>query len=840
MSSSFFLKQENNNHSSRTSFLGVRGVDLLHFLLPAFRLLVIMLMISAGSVNTLHSQENLGRGMVAYRSTENNVKYVSVSWRYLSSDNPAVQFNLYMAKVNFDGTLQPYTKLNTEPITNNTFFKYQEKNSVALQYILKPVVNGEEGDSIAGYRLKKYTEGAISNYIQIPMKQVTGDDLWKYSPNDASVADLDGDGEMEIVVHRTGSGQDNANSGITDAPVLQAYKIDGTFLWEINLGVNIREGAHYTQFMVYDLDGDGKAEVVCKTAEGSRDAAGTPVGKAYFPEYKAKYNLSVNYNENAVYRNSSGYILQGPEFLTVFNGLTGTEIVTTEYDPPRYSTWNNGNEIPKLTQTGDELKARWGDNYGNRVDRFLACVANLGGENHSVVMCRGYYTRTVLVAYDYKDGKLTRRWKFDTWTGSGNTAYAGQGNHNLRVGDVDGDGYDEIVYGSMTVDNNGKGLYNTKLGHGDALHLTDFIPERPGLEVLGVHENKVDGTTLRDARTGEVIFRVPSGDDVGRGMGSDVDPRSRGMEWWSSRTGGIRSSAGGEVVSTTSVSMNMAAWWDGDLLREMQDGTGVTKTDPVNNVITTLLDASAECSSNNSTKANPCIQADILGDWREEVVLRTTDNKNIRIYMTTYPTDYRFHTFLEDPVYRMSVVYQNVAYNQPTHTGFYFGSDLENIFPENHINIESNSYTVNPVFDALSYKWSTGENTKTIVLNSADYTVDKEYQVSLDMNFRGYLFHDTLFFTFKNGTGIKNLAENRIKLLNNPVKEQLNIRFDEAGSYQLSIYNLTGALLSNESFIVSDKQIRNYNVSDIKSGMYILNIKGNDRNYTVRFIKLPL
>ncbi|MHB9056943.1 MAG: rhamnogalacturonan lyase, partial [Paludibacteraceae bacterium] len=627
-----------------------------------FKKSILLFLLFLSITNILLGAEKLNRGLVAYRSLENNIKYVSVSWRYLSTDDPFVQFNLYMAKVNFDGSLQAYNKLNDAPIDQSTFFKYEEKNLVALQYMLKPVINGVEGDSIAVYRLKRYAEGPVSNYIQIPMKQIAGDSLWVYSPNDASVADLDGDGEMEIVVHRTGKGYDNSQPGIADPPVLQAYKLDGTFLWEINLGINIREGAHYTQFMVYDLDGDGKAEVVCKTAEGSHDAAGTPVGKAYFQEYKAKYFSTSNlqYNENANYRNSSGYILQGPEFLTVFDGATGKEVVTTEYDPPRYSTYNNGNELPKLTQTSTELNTRWGDGYGNRVDRFLACVANLGGENHSVVMCRGYYTRTVLVAYDFKDGKLTRRWKFDTWNNTSLKDYAGQGNHNLRVGDVDGDGFDEIIYGSCTIDHNGKGLYTTGLGHGDALHLTDFIPERPGLEVLAVHESDGNGTTLRDARTGEIIYQVKTDStvDVGRGMGTDVDPRNRGMEWWSSRTGGIRSSATGDSVNNTSISMNMAVWWDGDLLREMQDGTGVTKTDPVLNLRTTLLDASADCSSNNSTKATPCLDADILGDWREEVILRTTDNKNIRIYLTTYPTDYRLHTFLEDPVYRMSVVYQ--------------------------------------------------------------------------------------------------------------------------------------------------------------------------------------
>ena len=791
--------------------------------------------------SALKAVEKLDRGLVAYRTIENSIRYVSVSWRYLSSDDPNLKFNVYMAKVNFDGTLQPYVKVNPAPVANSTFYKYEEKNIVALQYVLKPVLNDVEGDSIAGYRLIRYSEGAVSNYIQIPMKQVENDTAWIYSPNDASAADLDGDGQMEIVVHRAGVGHDNANSGITDPPVLQAYKLDGTFLWEIKLGVNIREGAHYTQFMVYDLDGDGKAEVVCKTAEGSYDAVGTPVGKAYFPEYKAKYfsTTTLQYNEKAVYRNSSGYILQGPEFLTVFEGATGKEIVTTEYDPPRYSTYNNGNEIPKLTPTSTELNSRWGDGYGNRVDRFLACVANLGGENHSVVMCRGYYTRTVLVAYDFKDGKLTRRWKFDTWAGSGNTNYAGQGNHNLRVGDVDGDGFDEIVYGSMTVDHTGKGLYNTLLGHGDALHLSDYIPERPGLEVLAVHEGGGNGTTLRDAKTGAIIYQIRAeGTDVGRGMGTDVDPRSRGMEWWSSRTGGIVSSASGEVVSTAGVSMNMAAWWDGDLLREMQDGTGVTKTDVVTGARPNLLDASAECSSNNSTKANPCLAADVVGDWREEVILRTTDNKNIRIYMTELPTNYRFHTFLEDPVYRMSVVYQNVAYNQPTHTGFYIGADLENLFPNNNLVITDSIYTVNPVFDAISYLWSTGETTKTITLKASDYQSGVNNAVSLALNFRGYIFNDTLNFKFLNGTGVNNiLTEKDIRLMNNPVTESLDLQFMIPGHFRVQVYNAVGQVCMQQQVNVSGNEVQRLNASDLKSGVYVLNVTNESQRYTTRFVK---
>ena len=791
------------------------------------------------SITSVFALEKLNRGLVAYRNIENNVKFACVSWRYLSSDTINQQYNLYMSKVYTDGSMTAYTKINTEPI-KNTFYKYEEKNVVSIQYMLKKVIDGVESDTLGIYKMRRYANETVTNYLEIPMKQITGDDTWSFSPNDASVADLDGDGEMEIVVHRAGVGHDNSQGGVTDFPYIQAYKLDGTFLWEINLGRNIREGAHYTQFMVYDLDGDGKAEVVCKTAEGTYDSAGTPVGKAYFPTYKAKYNFTVNYNENADYRNTSGYVLSGPEFLTVFEGATGKEIVTTEYDPPRYSTYNSGNEIPKLTQTTSELYSRWGDNYGNRVDRFLACVANLGGENPSVVMCRGYYTRTVLVAYDFKNNQLTRRWKFDTWSSSSLNSYKGQGNHNLRVGDVDGDGFDEIIYGSCTIDNNGKGLYTTSLGHGDALHLSDYIPERPGLEVLAVHESGGNGTTLRDAKTGAVIYQVPDTSDVGRGMGTDINPNSRGMEWWSARSGGIRSAATGELLtqSTSGVSMNMAAWWDGDLLRELQDGTSVTKYNYVaNGGSTTLLDASAVCSSNNSTKANPCLEADVLGDWREEVILRTTDNKYMRIYMTPYPTNYRFHTFFEDNVYRTSVAYQNVAYNQPTHTGFYMGADLENIFPNKHISVSETLYTIDPVFDAISYQWSTGENTKTIVLNSANYSPDVENQISLKMNYRGYEFKDTIYVKFIS-TGIKKLQNNnQIKLINNQIVDQLNIKSEINGDFTLQIYNAVGQMCLQKPIQISKNQIYNVNVQNLNKGVYLLNVKDNKQIYTVRFIK---
>ena len=426
----------------------------------------------------------------------------------------------------------------------------------------------------------------VRPYLSIPLKTPAG-----YSPNDASVGDLDGDGEYEIVLHQVGRGRDNSQAGTTTEPILEAYKLDGTLLWRINLGKNIREGADYTQFLVYDLDGDGKAEVMCKTADGTVDGKGKVIGDA-----------------SKDYRNDRGFVLDGPEFLTVFDGRTGAALATVDYVPPRGKV------------------ADWGDNTGNRADRFLACVAYLDGERPSAVFCRGYYTRAVLAAWDWRGGKLTQRWLFDS--DDGNRDYRGQGNHNLSVADVDGDGKDDIVYGACCIGSDGKGLYSTGLGHGDALHVSDMDPDRPGLEVFGIHERtrRDIGVSFRDARTGKVIWSKPS-PDVGRGVAMDIDPRHRGYESWASGPGltGVWNAKGEKVSDRKPRSCNFGVWWDGDLLREQLDRTTISKWDWKTERDTPLLTANG-CLSNNGSKATPCLCADILGDWREEVICarRTT------------------------------------------------------------------------------------------------------------------------------------------------------------------------------------------------------------------------
>jgi rhamnogalacturonan endolyase len=571
--------------------------------------------------------EKLGRGVVAVHQGDGKV---FVSWRLLATDPDEVAFHVYRQA----GDAAP-VRLTPTPLAKVT---HLTDTGVAfaepVRYTVRAVADGKEGEPSDAAALP--ANAPARPYLAVPLKTLPG-----HTPGDASVGDLDGDGEYEIVLKQEQRPRDNSQKGTTGETKLEAYKLDGTFLWRINLGKNIREGAHYTQFLVYDLDGDGKAEVVCKTADGTVDGTGTAIG-----------------DRDADHRNADGYVLTGPEFLTVFEGTTGKALATVEYVPPRGRV------------------ADWGDSYGNRVDRFLAGVAYLDGRRPSAVFCRGYYTRTVLAAWDWRDGKLTRRWVFDS--NDAGRAYTGQGDHSLSVADVDGDGKDDIVYGAMAVGSDGKGLYSTGLGHGDALHVSDFDPDRPGLEVFNIHERKpACGVSFRDAKAGTVIWSKPSA-DVGRGLAADIDPRHRGAECWASGPGlaGVWDVKGEQVSARKPRGCNFAIWWDGDPLRELLNRTTITKWNWETETETVLLSATG-CASNNGSKATPALSADLFGDWREEVILRTSDGKELRIYTTTIPTDRRLVTLMHDPQYRCAVAWQNVGYNQPPHPSFFLGHGMK-------------------------------------------------------------------------------------------------------------------------------------------------------------------
>ncbi len=586
--------------------------------------IIFITLLLSTSVYAQRQMENLGRGVIALHHQKDSV---FISWRLLGTDPDDIAFNIYRKA----GSKYP-EKLNTKPLIETTYFIDIKANpNQPNAYFVKPLIKGREQEASASFVLP--ANAPVQSFLSIPLQTPTG-----YTPNDASVGDLDGDSEYEIILHQAGRGRDNASNGVTDPPTFQAYKMDGRLLWTINLGRNIREGAHYTQFMVYDLDGDGKAEFACKTADGTIDSKGKVIG-----------------DSTKDWLNTNGKILDGPEFFTIFSGESGEALATTNYIPARgdIGAWggvggNGGN-----------------DNSGNRVDRFLACIAYLDGKRPSVVMCRGYYGRSVLAAWDWRDGKLTSRWVFDSENGK--NPFSGMGYHNLSVADVDGDGKDEIIYGSMVVDDNGKGLFTTGLRHGDALHVSDLDPDRPGLEVFGVHEIEEKttgpGAALYNAKTGEIYWTGNDGKDAGRGVAEDIDPQNPGAEMWWSGSGGLFNMKGIKIGEDPP-STNFVIWWDGDLSRELLDGNHIDKYKAGR------LFTAAGCSSNNGTKSTPALSADILGDWREEVIFKTTDGKELRIFSTTIPTTYRMYTLMHDPQYRLSVAWQNVGYNQPPHTSF--------------------------------------------------------------------------------------------------------------------------------------------------------------------------
>lgn len=600
---------------------------------PRITLALAIALLLAMSAHAERIMEKINRGLVAVPVSGGTY----LSWRLFGTEPYDLAFNVYKGA----------EKLNASPLAAGTQFSDMTQGSDA--YTVRPVLNGQEGEPSEPARV--FTR----NYWPIPLQIPAGGNFhgsaYTYSANDASTADLDGDGQYDIVLKWDPSNaQDNSMAGYSGPQVLDGLKLDGTRLWRINLGRNIRSGAHYTQFMVYDLDGDGRAEVVCKTAPNTMDGVGQylHLGPAAAADH------------NADYTNSLGRVLLGPEYLTVFDGLTGKELATVNYVPGR----------GKLDAWGGVGGNAGNDSYGNRPDRFTACIAYLDGRRASVVMGRGYYGRTVLAAWDWRDGKFTSRWVFDSQDDL--NPYSGQGAHGISVADVDADGRDEIVFGAMTLDDDGRGLYTTGLRHGDALHVGDLDPLRPGLEVYMIHENEGAGNTspgseLHNARTGEVYWRTAVGADVGRGVAADVDASHPGDEYWGA---GSLLDAAGKRVGESPGSANFAVWWDGDLMRELENGTSITKVGGG-----TLLNAGG-CASNNSSKSTPSLTADLFGDWREEVMWRSSDNRELRIYTTTIPTQYRFHTLMHNPAYRMAVAWQNVAYNQPPHVDFHLGSGM--------------------------------------------------------------------------------------------------------------------------------------------------------------------
>ena len=625
--------------------------------------------------------EQLDRGVVAVRQDDGRV---FVSWRVLRQDNAGQPFDIFRNGV----------KLNSQPLTQggSYFIDEQPLTDTDATYEVR-------GGSVASGRFT-LNANAPTGYLAVALQKPAGGTTpdghtYTYSANDATVADVDGDGQYEIILKwDPTNSHDNAHDGFTGPTIFDCYKLDfnsqqeskyvnSTLLWRIDLGRNIRSGAHYVPFIVYDLDGDGRAELMVRTSDGTRDGLGNIIGDSLADYRHGADNVSATDSSHTFQRRDewarynqpgrramTGRILTGPEYITVFDGLTGRAMDTKPYIPERGT----------LTD--------WGDAYANRSDRMLAAVGYLDGQHASAIFCRGYYTRSVLAVWEWNGQELSLRWVFDTdnpqWT-----AYAGQGNHNLRVADVDGDGCDEITYGSMAVDHDGTGLYNTGFGHGDAIHLVADATTGK-LYIWDCHENRRDGSDFRDAATGQVVFQIPSNSDVGRCMAADIDPTNPGVEMWSTDSHGVRSQTGQAVlvagdandpqhnnqltINGRRLSVNFGIWWDGDLLRELLDRERVTKYDWQQRSVN-MVQHFSECQFNNGTKSNPCLQADMLGDWREEVIVRNRESTELLIYVSTIPTEYRIDCLMQDVPYRLSVAYQNVGYNQPPEAGIYIGPD---------------------------------------------------------------------------------------------------------------------------------------------------------------------
>ena len=556
--------------------------------------------------------EYLDRGIYAVKSGNG----MFVSWRYNADDADDAEFRLYR-----DDTLI-YTSKAGDPTS------YQDNSgSTASKYRVDCITGGK----IVNSQTCKFSSG--SNYFDIKLNRPGS----QYSPNDCVVGDVDGDGQYEIFLKWDPSNQkDNSQEGKTDDVIIDCYTLEGKQLWRINLGKNIRAGQHYTQMCVADFDCDGKAELITKTADGTKDGKGKVIGDG-----------------SKDYRNGKGYVLSGPEYLTLFDGQTGVALDTIEFPVPR----------------GDVGK--WGDNYGNRVDRMNSGIAYLDGVHPTAIYGRGYYTRLTWSAIDVRNGKLVKRWIFDTGNDKSTPGW-GCGNHNVMVADCDNDGKQEIFTGANCIDDNGKLLWTTGNLHGDAMHVGDLIPDHAGLEVWECHEDKPYGETCYDAKTGKTLFHINNTKDTGRCAADNVWAGNKGAEFWGAADGNVYD-ANGKKIGGTKPAQNYFIYWDGDLEREILDGTKISKMTDAN-TIKGIFTASG-CGANNGSKSVPCMTADLFGDWREELILRTDDNTKLRIWCTTSTTKVRLTTLMHDMQYRAQNCCQQSSYNQPPHVSYYLGSD---------------------------------------------------------------------------------------------------------------------------------------------------------------------
>lgn len=628
--------------------------------------------------------EKLDRGLIAIKTDGG----VYLSWRLFDSEDNIfgsadknVSFNVYR-----DG------KKISEVATKTNYVD----STVGTNYSVAPVINGVEGekcDAVTVYN-NSYFDIPLSKPDDETIYDPSGNELATYSffPADCSTGDVDGDGEYEIIVKWTSHERDVGTPAYSGTVHLAAYKLDGTKLWknDIELGKNVYSSAHTLQFLVYDFDGDGKSEVICQTSLGSKDGQGKYVSNAAQTDEEIKA-ITDKENSTADYRSSSGVITKGEEFLTVFNGETGAAMDT----------------ISLPTTRGSENGVDYGDDFGNRSNRFVSDIAYLDGEKPYAIYLRGYYfgrngkQRTSIAGISWDGTALSPTYRFDTQKGQegyydGAYQYVGNGNHNCTVADVDNDGKDEFITGALCMevndDNEFRPKWCTYLQHGDALHIGNYDPTHTGFEFFTVHEdsgtNSLSGNDITldfgmsviDAETGNIMFHEGASDDTGRGVMANVGAGGY-YQIWSAKNSARQSNGGTDFTTATSLtgrntpSMNFRIFWDGDLYDNLLNGANITDWNG-RNMSNIFSAGNYDCVSINGTKANPSLQADLFGDWREEVVYPTSDGTALRVFSTTDTTDYKIKTLMQDPVYRSGVAAEQTAYNQPPHVGFYMGKEV--------------------------------------------------------------------------------------------------------------------------------------------------------------------
>lgn len=618
----------------------------------------------------VHVKEALNRAPVAVKTSEG----ILVSWRYLKADGDAA-FTVYRNGEKI-----------AEGISDVTNFLDKDGNSGDVY----KVVSSKGGEASCE------AWESIFKKISIPRpaarKDKNGSTTGRYRPDDCSVADVDGDGDYELIVKwLPDNSRDSGKDGMSSPAYMDCYELDGTQKWRIDIGHSIRSGQHTSPFIVYDMDGDGKAELITKTGPDTKD------GKGVYATQAAKDNAIKAIGPETVSVNSRGRVTAGAEFLTVFNGETGAAMHTIWYSPNR--------AMVDFPSADGDYNSKWGDSSYNRGERYNAAVAYLDGEGSlpTAIMHRGYYSACYIWAVDWNGTELKTRWLHkgsskDAWSvvdatgkplfsGTGKSSY-GQGVHGISVGDVNVDGHDDIVIGSATIGHDGQLLCSTGKGHGDAIHLTDLCPDRPGLEIMMPHEESPYGYDVHDATTGEFLASAVGASDNGRGLAADFIPANRGFEFWSSQDGYTYDCATNNVVLAKKPDTSFRIYWTGDPYDQTFDGrynetTGcaprIRTYNTASKSIATFMEFAdyGKPQTVNTTKANPCLQADILGDWREEIIMTgyetdwSSPTCELLIFSTPEPTMYKVPCLMEDHLYRMGVVWQNSSYNQPPHLGYY-------------------------------------------------------------------------------------------------------------------------------------------------------------------------